>query len=98
MEVINLGSEEDRKEVKIGALLVPTVKERMIELLKEYVDVFSWSYQDMPWLDIDIIEHCLPLKPECPPVKQKLRRPHLNMAIKIKEEREIYAKVMDNGK
>jgi hypothetical protein len=32
MEVINLGSEEDRKEVKVGALLAPKVKERMIEL------------------------------------------------------------------
>lgn len=43
MEVINLGSEEDRKEVKVGALLTPEVKERMIELLREYTDVFSWS-------------------------------------------------------
>lgn len=60
VEVINLGSEEDRKEVKIGVLLVPTVKERMIELLREYVDVFSWSYQDMPGLDTNILEHlCL---------------------------------------
>ena len=48
MEVINLGSEEDRKEVKVGALLAPEVKERMIELLREYTDGFAWSYQDMP--------------------------------------------------
>lgn len=53
MEVVNLGSEEDRKEVKIGALFVPTVKERMIELLREYMDIFAWSYQDMPgWIQI----------------------------------------------
>jgi hypothetical protein len=84
--VINLGSEEDKKEVKIGALLHPEVKSRLIDLLKEYVDVFAWSYQDMPGLDTDIVEHRLPLKPECPPVKQKLRRTHPDMAIKIKEE------------
>ena len=44
LEVINLGSEEDPKEVKIGALLHPDVKRRLIEMLKEYVDIFAWSY------------------------------------------------------
>ena len=41
LEVINLGSEEDPKEVKIGASLHPDVKRRLIELLKEYVDIFA---------------------------------------------------------
>lgn len=86
MKVINLGSEEDKKEMKIGALLVLVVKKRMIELLREYVDVFAWSYQDMPGLDTNIIEHRFPLKPEYPPIKQKLRRTRPYMAIKIKEE------------
>src|SRR3954462_10799163 len=40
----------------------------------------------MPWLDTYIVEHRLPLKPECPPVKQKLRRSHPDMAEKIKNE------------
>ena len=84
--MVNLGSEEDPKEVKIGASLHPNVKRGLIELLKEYVDIFAWSYQDMPCLDTNIVEHHLPLKPECPPVKQKLRRTHPNMAVKIKEE------------
>ena len=34
LEVINLGSEEDPKEVKIGASLHPDVKSGLIELLK----------------------------------------------------------------
>src|SRR4051812_44304156 len=58
----------------------------MVELLKEYVDIFAWSYQDMPGLDTDIVEHRLPLKPECPPVKQKLRISHPDMADKLKNE------------
>jgi len=84
--VINLGTEEDKKEVKIGASLDPTVKKQIIELLKEYVDVFARSYRDMPGLATDIVVHQLPLKPECLPVKQKLRRTHPDMALKIKEE------------
>jgi hypothetical protein len=62
------------------------VKKGLIELLQEYVDVFAWSYQDMPWLDTDIVVHRLPLKEGCPPVKQKLRRTRPKMAVKIKEE------------
>ena len=72
VEIINLGSEDVRKEIRIGSLLALSVKENLIELLKEFTDVFAWSYQDMPGLDTNIVEHHLPLKPECPPVKQKL--------------------------
>src|ERR1051325_10823729 len=86
LEAINLGSEEDKKEVNIGALLDNNVKGKMIDLLKEYVDVFAWSYQDMPGLDTIIVEHHLPLRPECPPIKQILRRVHPDMADKIKNE------------
>jgi hypothetical protein len=61
VDVINLGTEEDKKEVKIGVSLQPEVKESLIKLLREYVDVFAWSYQDMPGLDTNIVEHKLPL-------------------------------------
>ena len=73
VDVINLGTEEDRKEVKVGTALKKNVKEELVKLLHEYVDVFAWSYQDMTG-DTDIVMHKLPLKPECPPIKQKLRR------------------------
>jgi hypothetical protein len=86
VELINLGTNEEKREIKIGALLEASIKERVIDLLKEYVDIFAWSYQDMPGLDPEIVEHRLPLKPGCPPVKQKLRRSHPDMALKIKEE------------
>jgi len=86
IEIINLGTEEDKKEIKIGVLLDATVKERVIVILKEYADIFAWTYKDMPGLDHEVVEHRLPLKPECPPVKQKLRRSHPDMALKIKEE------------
>jgi hypothetical protein len=83
VDVIDLGTEEDKKEVKIGATLQPEVKEGLVKLLREYVDVFAWSYQDMPGLDTNIVEHKFPLKSECPPVKQKLRRTRPDMALKI---------------
>ena len=86
METINLGTEEDKKEVKVGTTLEASIKERLIKLLHEYVDVFAWSYQDMPGLDTDIVVHKLPLQPDHPPVKQKLRRARPDMALKICDE------------
>ena len=86
LEIVNLGTEDEKKEVKIGSALEESVKKGLIELLHEYVDVFAWSYQDMPGLDTDIVVHRLPLKEDCSPVKQKLRRTRPDMAVKIKEE------------
>jgi len=40
----------------------------------------------MSGLDSDIVHHKLPLKQECPPLKQKLRRMKPKMTLKIKEE------------
>ena len=68
-KAINLGTEEERREVKIGTTLSPTIREKLIDLLREYSDVFVWSYQDMPGLDIDIMIHRLSLREECAPVK-----------------------------
>ena len=39
LETINLGTEEDRKEIRVGANLEPSVKERIIQLLNEYVEI-----------------------------------------------------------
>ena len=86
LETVNLGSKDCIREVKIGALLEESVKKGLIELLQEYVDIFAWSYQDMPGLDTDIVVYRLPLKEDCPPVKQKLRRTRPEMVVKIKEE------------
>jgi len=73
VEVINLGTEDNKKEIKIGIIMKDSDRKELIDLLFEYVDVFAWTYRDMPGLDANIVEHRLPLKPECPPVKQKLR-------------------------
>ena len=45
VEIVNLGTEEDRKEVKIGANLEPSVKQRLIQMLRDYVEIFAWSYE-----------------------------------------------------
>jgi hypothetical protein len=83
IEFINLGFDGDVKEVKIGSRLCLDDKKGLIDLLREYSDVFAWSYQDMSGLDSNIVEYRLPLKLERPSIKQKLRRTHPDMAVKI---------------
>ena len=81
-----MGTEGERREVKIGTTLSPVIRKELIDLLQGYNDVFAWSYQDMLGLDTDIVVHRLPLREECTPVKQKLRRAKLEMLLKIKKE------------
>ena len=64
-----MGTKVDRKEVKIGANLETNIKQRLIQMLHDYVEIFSWSYEDIPGLDTDIVVHRLPTKEDCPSVK-----------------------------
>jgi len=86
IELINLGEKGEEKKVKIGTTMTKETRERLYALLREFRDIFAWSYQDMPALDPDIVQHKLPLKPESPPIKQKLRRMRPEVSLKIKEE------------
>ena len=62
-------------------------KKKYIGLLKEFVDIFAWSYQDLRTYDTSIIQHKIPLKPNTKPFKQKLRR--LNLALLPIIEKEV---------
>ena len=86
IEVINLGNNEEKKEVKIGTALLVEIKKEIIDLLYEFANIFAWSYQDMSGLNIEILEHHLPFKPECKLIQQKLQRMKPEMLLKIKEE------------
>ena len=85
IELVNLGTDDEKKKVKIDSSLDPSAKKEIVDLLKEYVDIFAWSYQGMPGLSTEIMEHQLPMRLECKPVQQKLRRVKLEMLLKIKE-------------
>ena len=39
------------KLISISESLSPTDKQDLISLIKKYIDVFAWSYEDMPGLD-----------------------------------------------
>jgi hypothetical protein len=61
-------------------------REKLIALLRDYVDVFAWSYENMSGLETNIIVHRVPLVEGCKPVKKKLRRTYPDVLIKVKAE------------
>ena len=85
-ELVDLSTSSEKKEVKVGTGIIALIREELVALLKDYQNVFAWTYQDMPGLNYDIVQHKLPLNPECSLIKQKLRRMKPEMSLKIKEE------------
>ncbi|XP_077249402.1 uncharacterized protein LOC143888905 [Tasmannia lanceolata] len=85
-EIINIGTEPLLQEIKIGKTLSPEERAELIKLLKEFKEVFAWSYKDMPGLSEDIVQHHIPLYPEAKPKNQKLRNMRPEWLLKIKDD------------
>ena len=73
IELVNLGTDEERKEFKVSTCMLANIQEELIVLLREYQDIFTWSYQDMPGLNPEILLHRLPLKPESSPHEKETK-------------------------
>jgi len=58
----NIGTEVEPKIIKLSNALSDEQRKRYIELMKEFVDVFAWSYEDLKRFDIEVIQHKIPLK------------------------------------
>ncbi|RDX63824.1 hypothetical protein CR513_57706, partial [Mucuna pruriens] len=78
LEGINLGDETEMREVQVGKQMPPDLRSKLVELLKEYSDVFAWSYQDMLGLDRELWNTNYPCS--------QLQRMRPEIALKIKEE------------
>ena len=57
---VELGSQ---KPVFIRSQLTTQEKEQLVELLKEYVDVFAWTYGEMLGLDPGLVVHSITVGP-----------------------------------
>ena len=54
-ELIDFGVPDQPREIRIGSSLSHNERSRLIDLLRSYLDVFAWSYEDMPGLDPTIV-------------------------------------------
>ena len=74
------------ENVYIGADCSQDEIREYTELFKEFHDVFSWSYDEMPGIDPRIVEHEIKTYPNAKPVRQHLRAVNPRKAPAIKAE------------
>ena len=60
---VNLGSQDHPKPIFISESLSLTERKELMVLIRDYIDVFAWNYEDMPGLDPQVALHRLNIKP-----------------------------------
>ena len=69
---VNLaGENEEPKHVWVASELDEQEEKMLIETLKNYKDVFAWSYKDLKGVDPAICQHTIPMVKDAKPTKQR---------------------------
>jgi hypothetical protein len=69
----NLGTVANPKHVKLSKFSSTKYRAKCEEFLKEFIDIFSWKYEDLRTFDETIIQHKIHLKKNVERFKHKLR-------------------------
>ena len=83
LEIVELVDGEPMKTTKVGITMNADMKRKLIQILKENLDVFTWSHENMPDIFPKVIQHRLNVDPKKKPVQQRRRAfaPEQNQAI-----------------
>lgn len=81
---INFGNIEEVIKIKISLHIKSEIKDVIIQLF--FNIIFFLSYNDMPYLSVDLVVHNLPTHPDFSPVQQKRRKLKPDVHKMIKEE------------
>jgi hypothetical protein len=97
---LNIGTLNSPKNVKIGAQCTDEEKLKFTNLLREFQDVFSWSYEDIHGFDPSLIQHAIPIKEGIKPVRQKQRpiNPAVEATIRKELEKLLKAGIISSVK
>jgi hypothetical protein len=93
---LNIGTPDCPKNVKIGAQCSDEEKMKFTELLREFQDVFSWSYEGLRGFYPALIQHAIPIKEGIKPVRKKQRpiNPVLEATIRKELEKLLKAGII----
>ena len=87
LEQLNLvDNDTEPKTMLIAKEMQSTDKTRLTEILRQYRDVFAWSFKDMKGVDPSFCQHQINLLKDAMPVQQRRYHLNLNYAVKVKEE------------
>ena len=59
------------KTTRVGTTMSADTMKKLVQFLKENLDIFAWSHKDMLGISIEIIQHKLDVDPEKKSVQQR---------------------------
>ena len=68
-KMVDFGIADQPRELRIELDIAIDERDSLVQLLKSYLDVLVWSYEDMSGLDPSVVQHRLPLLPHARPIK-----------------------------
>ena len=68
LKTVALTKGETTKMTRIGTTLSPEMRTKLVQFLKENLDIFAWSHEDMPGISPEVIQHKLNVNSERKPV------------------------------
>ena len=87
LEEVDLGTNsQELKPISISSKLSEEEKLELVLLLKEFKDVFTWDYSEMPWLDPELVVYMLNLDLKAKSVAQLARVFHIEIEEQIVKE------------
>ena len=68
LETMKLVDGEPMKTTKVRMTMSSNTKKKLVQFLKENLDIFAWNHEDMLGISPEIIQHKLDVDPEKKPV------------------------------
>ena len=69
LEIVELVDGRPTKTTRVGITLSIKMRRRLVQFLKEKLDVFAWSHDDMPGISIEIVQQKLNVDFEKKPIQ-----------------------------
>ena len=69
LETVELLDGEPMKTIKVRMTMSANTKKKLVQFLKENMDIFVWSHEDMLGISPKIIQHKLDVDPKKKPVQ-----------------------------
>ena len=71
LEEILLDNSRPERTTRISTFANPLVYQALTAFLRENQNVFAWSHEDMPEIDLSVMMHRLNVSHSFPPIRQK---------------------------
>jgi hypothetical protein len=83
---VDIGNKDTPRIIKVGKGCTPEEKKKIVRLVREYKDVFAWSYDELKAYDPKIINHAIPLLEGTKPFRKRQRFMNPKVAPTIQKE------------